>query len=162
MSLQFAFVFLVMINLVRRSDFLVLSKILFLLLFQHIVHSMKDPSIAAFWLFTLPEVAGGFEYDDDVKKKVWWQYKVYLFIFGTCPSLLFLLFLWVLLHANASETLSKHLKLQIIPSTEVLSKRIHEHMVSFINSFKVDENCASGTYSDTKPYLESKLNQLKR
>lgn len=43
--------------------------------YEHIVHSMKDPSIAAFWLFTLPEVAGGFEYDDDVKKKVWWQYK---------------------------------------------------------------------------------------
>ncbi|EXB42547.1 hypothetical protein L484_011318 [Morus notabilis] len=42
---------------------------------DHIVHSMKDPSIAAFWLFTLPEVAGGFEYDDDIKKKIWWQYK---------------------------------------------------------------------------------------
>ncbi|CAB4277501.1 unnamed protein product [Prunus armeniaca] len=41
----------------------------------HIVHSMKDPSIAAFWLFTLPQVAGGFDFDDDVKKKIWWQYK---------------------------------------------------------------------------------------
>lgn len=47
-----------------------------MLLFQHIVHSMKDPSIAAFWLFTLPQIVGGFEYDDDVKKKIWWQYKV--------------------------------------------------------------------------------------
>ncbi|XP_030489748.2 uncharacterized protein LOC115706292 isoform X1 [Cannabis sativa] len=43
--------------------------------FEHIVHSMKDPSIAAFWLFTLPEVVGGFEYDENIKKKIWWQYK---------------------------------------------------------------------------------------
>lgn len=49
---------------------------LVLLLFQHIVHSMKDPSIAAFWLFTMPQIVGGFEYDDDVKNKIWWQYKV--------------------------------------------------------------------------------------
>ncbi|KAM2961232.1 hypothetical protein FF1_030831 [Malus domestica] len=41
----------------------------------HLVHSMKDPSIAAFWLFTLPQVVGGFDFDDDVKKKIWWQYK---------------------------------------------------------------------------------------
>ena len=59
------------------------SNILFPHLLQHIVDSMKDPSIAAFWLFTLPELAGGFEYDDDIKKKLWWQYKVsnlYLFL----------------------------------------------------------------------------------
>ncbi|TQD78689.1 hypothetical protein C1H46_035740 [Malus baccata] len=42
---------------------------------DHIVHGMKDPSIAAFWLFTLPQVAGGFDFDDDIKKKIWWQYK---------------------------------------------------------------------------------------
>ncbi|MBA0553227.1 hypothetical protein Golob_012427, partial [Gossypium lobatum] len=42
---------------------------------DHIVHSMKDPSIAAFWLLTLPQVVGGLEYDDDVKQKIWWQYK---------------------------------------------------------------------------------------
>ncbi|PPD70633.1 hypothetical protein GOBAR_DD32494 [Gossypium barbadense] len=42
---------------------------------DHIVHSMKDPSIAAFWLLTLPQIVGGFEYDDDVKQKIWWQYK---------------------------------------------------------------------------------------
>ncbi|KAG5569201.1 hypothetical protein H5410_058967 [Solanum commersonii] len=42
---------------------------------QHIVDSMKDPSIAAFWLLTLPQIVGGFEYDEDVKKKIWWQYK---------------------------------------------------------------------------------------
>lgn len=43
--------------------------------YEHIVDSMKDPSIAAFWLITLPQVVGGFEYDDDVKRKIWWQYK---------------------------------------------------------------------------------------
>lgn len=43
---------------------------------QHIVHSMKDPSIAAFWLITFPQIVGGFEYDDEVKQKIWWQYKV--------------------------------------------------------------------------------------
>ncbi|KAB1201652.1 hypothetical protein CJ030_MR0G001712 [Morella rubra] len=42
---------------------------------DHIVHSMKDPSIAAFWLITLPQIVGGFNYDDDVKQKIWWQYK---------------------------------------------------------------------------------------
>lgn len=45
-------------------------------MFQHIVHSMKDPSIAAFWLITMPQIMGGFNYDDDVKQKIWWQYKV--------------------------------------------------------------------------------------
>ncbi|KAE8733619.1 putative catalytic [Hibiscus syriacus] len=39
------------------------------------IHSMKDPSIAAFWLLTLPHIVGGFDYDDDVKQKIWWQYK---------------------------------------------------------------------------------------
>ncbi|KAL3323272.1 hypothetical protein AABB24_040404 [Solanum stoloniferum] len=43
--------------------------------YEHIVDSMKDPSIAAFWLLTLPQIVGGFEYDEDVKKKIWWQYK---------------------------------------------------------------------------------------
>ncbi|GKV38314.1 hypothetical protein SLEP1_g46238 [Rubroshorea leprosula] len=43
--------------------------------YEHIVHSMQDPSIAAFWLFTLPQVLGGFDHDDDVKQKIWWQYK---------------------------------------------------------------------------------------
>lgn len=44
--------------------------------FQHIVHSMKDPSIANFWLITLPQIVGGFDYDEDVKKKIWLQYEV--------------------------------------------------------------------------------------
>lgn len=44
---------------------------------QHIVDSMKNPSIAEFWLITLPQVVGGFEYDDEVKRKIWWQYKVH-------------------------------------------------------------------------------------
>ncbi|XP_021894767.1 uncharacterized protein LOC110812322 [Carica papaya] len=43
--------------------------------YEHIVHSMKDPSIAAFWLITLPQVMGGFNYDDEVKQKIWWQYE---------------------------------------------------------------------------------------
>ncbi|KAL7218264.1 hypothetical protein ACSBR2_011522 [Camellia fascicularis] len=43
--------------------------------YEHIVHSMRDPSIAAFWLITMPEIVGGFNYDDEVKQKIWWQYK---------------------------------------------------------------------------------------
>lgn len=43
--------------------------------YEHIVHSMKDPSIAAFWMITMPQIMGGFNYDDDVKQKIWWQYK---------------------------------------------------------------------------------------
>lgn len=50
-------------------------------MFQHIVHSMKDPSIAAFWMITMPQIMGGFNYDDDVKQKIWWQYKVH-FLFS--------------------------------------------------------------------------------
>lgn len=43
--------------------------------YEHIVHSMKDPSIAAFWLLTMPQIVGGFNFDDEVKQKIWWQYK---------------------------------------------------------------------------------------
>ncbi|KAG0498924.1 hypothetical protein HPP92_003279 [Vanilla planifolia] len=43
--------------------------------YEHIVDSMKDPKIAAFWLFTLPQVVGGFNYDDEMKQKIWWSYK---------------------------------------------------------------------------------------
>lgn len=46
------------------------------LVFQHLVQSMKDPSIATFWLITFPQIVGGFNFDDDVKQKIWWQYKV--------------------------------------------------------------------------------------
>ncbi|ESQ43105.1 hypothetical protein EUTSA_v10013651mg [Eutrema salsugineum] len=42
--------------------------------YEHIVHSMKDPSIANFWLITLPQIMGGFDYDEDVKRKIWLQY----------------------------------------------------------------------------------------
>ncbi|KAH0775395.1 hypothetical protein KY290_012532 [Solanum tuberosum] len=52
-------------NIMRKMDYP----------YEHIVDSMKDPSIAAFWLLTLPQIVGGFEYDEDVKKKIWWQYK---------------------------------------------------------------------------------------
>lgn len=37
---------------------------------------MKDPSIAAFWLITLPQIVGGMDYDDEIKQKIWWEYKV--------------------------------------------------------------------------------------
>ncbi|KAG1330256.1 hypothetical protein COCNU_02G002240 [Cocos nucifera] len=43
--------------------------------YENIVHSMRDPKIAAFWLITMPQVLGGFNYDDDVKQKIWWAYK---------------------------------------------------------------------------------------
>ena len=38
---------------------------------------MKDPSIAAFWLITMPEMVGGFKFDDEIKQKIWWEYQVY-------------------------------------------------------------------------------------
>ncbi|KAK9688889.1 hypothetical protein RND81_09G019000 [Saponaria officinalis] len=43
--------------------------------YEHIVQSMKDPSIAAFWLLTMPQIVGGLEFDDETKQKIWWQYK---------------------------------------------------------------------------------------
>ncbi|XP_043701908.1 uncharacterized protein LOC122652274 isoform X2 [Telopea speciosissima] len=43
--------------------------------YENIAHSMRDPNIAAFWLITMPQILGGFNYDDDVKQKIWWQYK---------------------------------------------------------------------------------------
>lgn len=52
-------------NIMRKMDYP----------YEHIIESMKDPSIAAFWLITMPQILGGFEYDDEVKKKIWWQYK---------------------------------------------------------------------------------------
>ncbi|XP_057797400.1 uncharacterized protein LOC131013346 [Salvia miltiorrhiza] len=52
-------------NIMRKMDYP----------YEHIVHSMKDPSIGAFWLITLPQIVGGFEYDEEVKQKIWWEYK---------------------------------------------------------------------------------------
>ncbi|KAK9268476.1 hypothetical protein L1049_000227 [Liquidambar formosana] len=52
-------------NILRKMDYP----------YEHIVDSMRDPSIAAFWLLSMPEIVGGFKYDDDVKQKIWWQYK---------------------------------------------------------------------------------------
>lgn len=43
--------------------------------YENIIHSMKDPKIAAFWLITMPQVLGGFTYDEDVKQKIWWAYE---------------------------------------------------------------------------------------
>lgn len=52
-------------NIMRKMDYP----------YDHIVDSMKDPSIAAFWLLTMPQIMGGFKYDDEVKQKIWWQYQ---------------------------------------------------------------------------------------
>ncbi|XP_023535106.1 uncharacterized protein LOC111796624 [Cucurbita pepo subsp. pepo] len=43
--------------------------------YEHLVQSMRDPSIATFWLITFPQIVGGFNFDDEVKQKIWWQYK---------------------------------------------------------------------------------------
>jgi hypothetical protein len=37
---------------------------------------MKDPSIAAFWLITFPQIMYGYNYDDNAKQTVWSEYKV--------------------------------------------------------------------------------------
>ncbi|KAL6001369.1 hypothetical protein ACLOJK_007103 [Asimina triloba] len=42
--------------------------------YENIIQSMRDPKIAAFWLLTMPQIVGGFNYDDDVKQKIWWTY----------------------------------------------------------------------------------------
>ncbi|KAL8166205.1 hypothetical protein V2J09_007704 [Rumex salicifolius] len=42
--------------------------------YEHIAHSMKDPSIAAFWLISMPQIVGGFNFDEEIKQKIWWQY----------------------------------------------------------------------------------------
>ncbi|KZV44749.1 hypothetical protein F511_34679 [Dorcoceras hygrometricum] len=52
-------------NILRKMDYP----------YEHIIDSMKDPSVAVFWLITFPQIVGGIEYDDDVKQKIWWQYK---------------------------------------------------------------------------------------
>lgn len=43
--------------------------------YENIVHSMRDPKIAAFWLITMPQILGGFNFDEDVKQKIWWSYE---------------------------------------------------------------------------------------
>ncbi|WJX68431.1 hypothetical protein P8452_52799 [Trifolium repens] len=43
--------------------------------YEHIRHSMKDPSIAAFWLITFPQIMYGYNYDDNAKQTVWSEYK---------------------------------------------------------------------------------------
>ncbi|KAJ4782095.1 Embryo defective 2737 [Rhynchospora pubera] len=43
--------------------------------YEEIRESMKDPKVAEFWLITLPQIVGGFKYDEDVKNKIWWVYK---------------------------------------------------------------------------------------
>ncbi|CAN6443606.1 unnamed protein product [Victoria cruziana] len=43
--------------------------------YENIINSMRNPKFAEFWLISMPEIVGGFTYDDDVKKKIWWEYK---------------------------------------------------------------------------------------
>ncbi|KAL7103641.1 hypothetical protein ACP275_08G191800 [Erythranthe tilingii] len=52
-------------NILRKMDYP----------YEHVIHSMKDPSIAAFWLITLPQIVGGADFDDEIKQKIWWEYK---------------------------------------------------------------------------------------
>ncbi|KAL7143345.1 hypothetical protein ABFS83_08G185300 [Erythranthe nasuta] len=52
-------------NILRKMDYP----------YEHVIHSMKDPSIAAFWLITLPQIVGGVNFDDEIKQKIWWEYK---------------------------------------------------------------------------------------
>ncbi|KAH9325431.1 hypothetical protein KI387_005609, partial [Taxus chinensis] len=42
---------------------------------EHILESMEDPILAAYWLIAKPELEGGFKFDEDVKQKLWWTYK---------------------------------------------------------------------------------------
>nr|KAJ0211320.1 hypothetical protein LSAT_V11C400223070 [Lactuca sativa] len=38
------------------------------IIYQHIIDSMKVPSIVAFWLITIPQIMGGFKYGDEFRK----------------------------------------------------------------------------------------------
>ncbi|CAN1828667.1 hypothetical protein LINPERHAP1_LOCUS32303 [Linum perenne] len=62
-------------NLLSKMDYPYEASINFYCYISHIREGMKDPSIAAFWLFTFPRVVGGLNHEDDVKKKIWLQYK---------------------------------------------------------------------------------------
>lgn len=42
---------------------------------EHIVESMKDPTVAAFWLIARPELEGGIKFDEDMIQKLGWQYR---------------------------------------------------------------------------------------
>ncbi|KAK1273599.1 hypothetical protein QJS04_geneDACA012150 [Acorus gramineus] len=53
------------LNVMRKMDYP----------YENIVRSMRDPKIAAFWLITMPQIMGGFNFDDEVKQKIWWAYK---------------------------------------------------------------------------------------
>ncbi|XP_077252270.1 embryo defective 2737 isoform X2 [Tasmannia lanceolata] len=52
-------------NVIRKMDYP----------YENIAQSMRDPKVAAFWLITMPQILGGFNYDEDVKQKIWWEYK---------------------------------------------------------------------------------------
>ena len=41
---------------------------------------MENPDLARWLMFEKPAIESGVEYDEDVKEKMWWEYKVrYLF-----------------------------------------------------------------------------------
>lgn len=42
---------------------------------------------------TFPQIVGGFEFDDEVKQKIWWQYKVPEWFFLSPPIIIWLLFI---------------------------------------------------------------------
>lgn len=42
---------------------------------EHILESMEDPIVAAFWLLARPELEAGIKFDEDVKQKLGWQYR---------------------------------------------------------------------------------------
>jgi hypothetical protein len=54
---------------------------------QIIQQSMADPATAAWLMFGKPELENGIHIDDELKKKLWWKYKV-LFSYIPCICLL--------------------------------------------------------------------------
>lgn len=45
---------------------------------ERILESMKDPTVAAFWLIARPELEGGIKFDEDVIQKLGWQYREHM------------------------------------------------------------------------------------
>jgi len=54
---------------------------------QIIQQSMADPATAAWLMFGKPELENDIQIDDELKKKLWWNYKV-LFSYIPCICLL--------------------------------------------------------------------------
>ena len=49
---------------------------------------MADPQTAKWEMFERPALESGIEYDEEVKAKMWWKYKVYNlpYLSPSCPS----------------------------------------------------------------------------